>query len=259
AHLRIPSSRLRDLQPRTAIERVIVALRRIDRLPGVHLMRKRQRIPELREQPQLEASQHRRLFRVRSELDERRFVIAKQLRVRILAREELEQELGQVEAAQQGRTADQRQPAAPLGLEKRLELPRTRPRERKRLKGLDRRAQLGSRSSRTARHQRYASVRCRHRLDDDARFAVGIRVQDERRLVVAPLAWLSHAQYPSCVSMRSSFAQPGLTRTQTSRNTLPPNKCSMSRRAPVAIAFMRDPPSPSRIARWLAFSTKTVA
>ena len=102
AHLRIPSSRLRDLQPRTAIERVIVPLRRIDWLAGVRLMRKRQRVPELREQPQLEAPQNRRLFRTRSELDERRFVVAKQLRMRILAREELEQELVHVEAAQEG-------------------------------------------------------------------------------------------------------------------------------------------------------------
>src|SRR6266496_77432 len=76
AHLRIPLTRLSNSQARTTIERVIVPLRRIDRPSRVRLMRERQRVTELGEQLQLEASQRRRLFRAPSELAERRFVIA---------------------------------------------------------------------------------------------------------------------------------------------------------------------------------------
>ncbi len=54
--------------------------------------------------------------------------------------------------------------------------------------------------------------------------------------------------------MRSSSAQPAFTRTQTSRNTVPPNSRSMSRRAAVAICLHARAALPSRIARWLAFS-----
>src|SRR3989442_147365 len=82
AHLRIPPPRLRNRKAWTTIERVIVPLRRIDRPSRIRLVREWQRVAELGEQPQLETSQHRSLFHTPSELDERRFVIAKQLRVR---------------------------------------------------------------------------------------------------------------------------------------------------------------------------------
>ena len=56
--------------------------------------------------------------------------------MRILARQELQQQLVQVEAAHERRAADARQPAAPFGVEQRLQLVLARPRQQERLEAL---------------------------------------------------------------------------------------------------------------------------
>jgi hypothetical protein len=89
---------------------------------AVGFAQQRQRIAELREQRQLEATQQRRLLGARRQLAQCRLVTCEETRMRILARQQLEQELVQIEAAKQSGAAHERQPAAPLRLDERLEL-----------------------------------------------------------------------------------------------------------------------------------------
>ena len=74
--------------------------------------------------------------------------------MRILARQELEQQLVQIEPAQKGAASDPRQPAAPFRVKERLELLLARPREQERLERLQQSTQLGARPFRPARDQR---------------------------------------------------------------------------------------------------------
>ena len=103
------------------------------------------------------------------------------------------------------------------------------------------------------------------RLDDEARLAIRIRVQYERRLVVAALAQQSSSSVrPQVPSTRAASASRRCPTSRSSRaprrrgTRLPPNSASMSPRACDAIAFIRAPPSPIRIALWLDLSTSTV-
>jgi hypothetical protein len=105
--------------------------------------------------------------------------------MRIFARQELQQKLVQVEAADERRATDSRKTAAPLGVEQRFQLRLPRPRQDERLKRLQQSAQLRAWAPRAARHHRDATVFGGDRLDDHARLAIRIRVQDEPGLVVA--------------------------------------------------------------------------
>src|SRR6185312_1493640 len=60
AHDRPACPRLGRIALRTAVESVMVALGRIDHPARVDLARQRERVPELRQQPQLEASEDHR-------------------------------------------------------------------------------------------------------------------------------------------------------------------------------------------------------
>ena len=116
---------------------------------------------------------------------------------------------------------------------------------------------------RTARHQRHASDRRRERLDDEARLAIWIRVQHERRArrrgdraaaSTPPPSVPKARQLPLVVRPAALHLDPHLEKHACRRTCAP-----CRRRACDAIAFIRAPPSPSRIARWLALSTYTVA
>src|SRR5439155_16764051 len=171
-------------------------LRRIDGSSGIDLVRQRKSVTQLGQELQLELAQHRRLFGAVRKPRERGFILVEQARVRILAREKLQQQLVQIETAQQRRSADQRQATAPFCPDERLELARTGPGERQRLERLQYAALLGARAARPARDHRYATVGDRERLDDSARLPIRIGVQDERGLIVAPLAGLFHVFIP---------------------------------------------------------------
>ena len=84
----------------------MVTCGRIDRAAGIGLAHERQRVAELGQQQNLEAPQYRRLFAARGEVGQRRLVAGEKARMRILARQELQQQLVQVEAADERRTAD---------------------------------------------------------------------------------------------------------------------------------------------------------
>ena len=105
--------------------------------------------------------------------------------MRILARQELQQQFVEVEAAQERRSADPRQPAAPFGPEQRLQFVLPRPGQEQRLEPLQQPPQFGAgrRAPRATIATRPYSGR--DRLDDHAGFAVREGVQHERRLVVA--------------------------------------------------------------------------
>ena len=241
----------------------MIARRGIDRPAGVGFAHQRQRVSQLGEERELELPQHRCLLASARKLGQRRLVMGEQVAMRVLAGQELQQQFVEVEAADQRRPADPRQASAPFGPEQCLQLALPRPGQEQRLESLQQAAQFGARPLGAARHQRDPSVLCREGLHDEAGLAIGERVQDEGRLIVAAqrLGACGHgrcavaAQYPNRVSSASSSAQPPFTRTHTSRNTLPPNRRSMSTRAVEAISFIRSPPAPSRIARWLSRST----
>jgi hypothetical protein len=127
---------------------------------------------------------------------QRGLVSAKKLRVRVLARQQLQQELVQIETAQQSRARDQRQTAAPLGSEQGPQLAAAGPGQRQRLECLQDSAQFGARPPGAARYQRDPPVVGRQRLDDQAGLAIGIGVQDERPLLVAAVARLFHRTLP---------------------------------------------------------------
>ena len=157
-------------------------------------MRERQRVAQLAQQAQFELPQDRRLRRTCGQAAERILVVAKQPRVRVLARQQLEQQLVQIEAAQQRRPGHQRQATTPLGTNQRLQLAAARPGQRQRLERLQHTAQLGARALRTPRNQRDATVPGGQRFDDQARLAIGEGMEHERLLIVAPFALLSHRQ-----------------------------------------------------------------
>ena len=103
----------------------MVTLARLDRPAAARLVGQGQRVAELGEQAQLEAAQDDRLGardRLIRERAQGFLVMREQRRMRIFAREQLQQQLVEVEAAQQRRTGRQRKAAAPFGLDERLEL-----------------------------------------------------------------------------------------------------------------------------------------
>ena len=179
---------------RPEAEVVMVARSGIDGGAGVGVVRQRQRVAQLRQQPQLEAPQHRALLRGRrrrAQRGQRVVVVAEQRRVGVFARQQLQQQFVQIESAQQRRAARKRQAATPFRLEQRLELAGPRPRQRDRLERLQQAARLGPRPLGAARHHRHATVSGGERLDDQAGFAVRVGVQHERRLVVSPFHGLA--------------------------------------------------------------------
>ena len=126
--------------------------------------------------------------------------------MRILAREELQQQLVQVEAAQQRRAAEQRQPAAPFGLDQRLELAARRPTTATAAgtpaaaPRISERGRLAPRATSATRPKL-----ARERLDDQAGLPIRVRVQHERGLVVArSLRLARHRAWP--VNTRSARA-----------------------------------------------------
>ena len=185
AHDRPAARRIGRRAPRAAIEGVMVTRGRIDRAAGVGLAHERQRVAQLGEQQNLEAPQHRRLFAARGEVGQRRLVAREKARMRIFPRQELEQELVQVEAADERRAADPREPSPPFRMQQRLQLLLTRPRQEQRLEPLQEPPQFRARAARAARHHRDPAVFGGERLDDHARLAIRKRVQHECRLVVA--------------------------------------------------------------------------
>ena len=210
AHQRIAATGFRRGAARTQVEGVIVPCRRIDRPSGIGLVRQRQRVTELGQEAYFELAQYRRLRRTGGQPRQCRFVVAKELWVRVFARKELQQQLVQIKAAQQRRPRDQRQTAAPLGSEQRSQLAGAGPGQGQRLECLQDPAQLGARSPRAARDQRDAAVLRGQRLDDQAGLTVGVGVKDERGLLVAPVARLFHRAVPgidSC-TCAASVAQP---------------------------------------------------
>ena len=101
AHQRQPSSRRRRRPARPVVECVMVPRRGIHRRAGVRLAQQRQRVAELGEKRQarsVAASAPASAPAARSA--ERRLVAREQSRVRILARQQLQHELVQIEAAQ---------------------------------------------------------------------------------------------------------------------------------------------------------------
>ena len=105
--------------------------------------------------------------------------------MRILARKELQQQFVEVEAADERRPADSRQPAAPFGPEQRLQFVLPRPGQQQAAGTLQQAPQFGARAPRAARHHRDPPVIRRDRLHDHARLAVRVGMQHESRLVVA--------------------------------------------------------------------------
>ena len=155
---------------------------------GVGIARRAAAHSRARPAAQLEPAQHRRLIAALRQARERGAVVGKKLRMRIFARQHLQQQLVEIEAAEQRRAGDQRQAAAPFGPGQRLDLVGARPRKGQRLERLQDAAQLRTRTFCAARHQRNAAVIRGERLDDEARLAVGMRMQHESRLIVAASA-----------------------------------------------------------------------
>ena len=110
--------------------------------------------------------------------------------MRILARHKLQQQFVQIKPAQQRCALRQRHATAPVGGEQRFELARARPRHEQRLERIQQSAQLRTRTLRAARDHRHAAVRRGEHLDDEARLAVRIRMENERRLIIAAVAEL---------------------------------------------------------------------
>src|SRR4029079_16586656 len=139
AHDRAPRIGLARDEARSAVECVMVAFGGGDRRAGVDIVRKRQRVTELGQEPPLASAPRRRLrgrAHVAGERMQRRGVLGVKGRMRILARKQLQQQLVQIETAEQRGARRQRKAAAPLGLDERLELARAGPRQRKRLERL---------------------------------------------------------------------------------------------------------------------------
>src|SRR5689334_2040492 len=236
---RAPHDRPADLRlggdaARAAIEGVMVTFARRDRGAGVDIVRKCKAVAELRKEAHLETAQHGSLrgwFRVRRQLAKSRRVLREQSRMRVFARQQLQQQFVQVETAQQRRAARQREAAAPIGLDQRLELPRAGPRQCERLECLQHAAKLRARSLRALRDHRDAPEPLGERLDDEARLLVRIRVQDERRLVVVPVAKLSHESIEWTGRYRARIAawQPATRTRLNSRAFSASRRCPPSR------------------------------
>src|SRR4029077_3538762 len=136
----------RWIASRPAVKGVMVACGRIDRGSGVGVAHERQCIAHRGQQSNLEAPEHESLIVPAGKVRERRFVIAEKLRMRILARQELEQELVQVEPAEERAAAYTRQATPPLGAQQRLEFLLARPGQEQRLEGLQEPPQFGARA-----------------------------------------------------------------------------------------------------------------
>jgi hypothetical protein len=138
----------------------MVADVRIDRAAGIRFAHERKRVAELCEQQQLETPQHRRLFTACGKLGQRRFVARVQAGMRIFARQELQQQLVQIEPAEKRRSTDPRQSSSPLGAQQRLQLTLAEPRQEQRLKGLQAvRAAPSAGAARPARPSRCGHIR----------------------------------------------------------------------------------------------------
>ena len=177
--------------------------------------------------------------------------------MRIVPRQELQQELVQVEAAdeRQALAAADSAPSHSARISV-CSSPLPGPRHEQRLKREQHAAQRRLRPARALRDHRDAPEIAGEKLDDEARLLERIAVQDERglRVLACRIARRRSRAAPSptrfpCASARprrppSRFAPC----TQISRKTLPPNSRSMSWRAWVLIAFSFSPPLPMTIA-----------
>src|SRR6185503_9244786 len=247
--MRIPQSQ------RAAIGLINVAALGLDRRAARGLALEERSIPELGEQALLEAAQDRALLRSGGKAAQRFAVEVEQELVRIVARQQAQEELVQVEAAHQAASSQRLDRARPFGGDEVAELARAAPAQAQRVEGKEHAAHRRARPARAARDHRDAAVGAREGLHDEAGFHVRVRVQHVAGLVV----YASFHPYPNWRRMRASSVQALRTFTQVPRYTLPPKGFSMSLRAAVAMRFRRPPPAPRTIGFWLSRSTRIVA
>ena len=250
-----------------AVERVIVPRGGIDRPPGVGFVC---RAAARSQAPTSSRTSNSRRTGACVAPDasrfKRRFVVAKELRVRIFARQQLQQQLVQVKAAEQRRS---RRPeagrrATPLSAASCSSPPP--PTTKQRLECLQHPAQLRARPPRPARDQRDPPVVRAERLDDQAGLPIRVSVQHEGGLfITATRGCFIGVLLQDCARSRlSSPAASAVPRRPPSPISPDPDleeDLAAEQALHVSDAprwrwpSSCDPPSPSRMARWLVSST----
>src|SRR5256885_3450336 len=176
-HARLRSRALDFDRPALGIVRV--ALRRVDRATARAVALERHGVPELLEQRSLERTQRRGRAAVRREASERFPVSGKQGVMGVFAGQETQQELVEIEPAHERFAVKQRLSADPLGACERPQFASAEPGQGKRLKGEQDPAPRRGRAACSPPHHRYPPECAGKRLQQQARLAIGVAMQDE--------------------------------------------------------------------------------
>ena len=113
-------------------------------------------------------------------------VMLKQGRVRVVSRQQAHEQFVEVAARQQGFAGGHHMPALPLGCLEGAHFSVTAPAELQRLQRQEHRAKLRRGALHTLGHQRNATLVAGENLQNQARLAPVVAVQDKRRLVRKP-------------------------------------------------------------------------
>jgi len=141
---------------------------------------------------------------VRGELPQRFPVSRKQGLVRVFAGQEPQQKLVEIEPAQERFAVKQGLSADPLGARERAQFALAEPGQGERLEGEQHPAQGRARAARSPRHHRHPSEGPGECFEQQARFTIGITVQDEGLTAFLPGA-LSHSPSVSAQPRRLSI------------------------------------------------------
>src|SRR5712691_330442 len=178
---------------RSAFGIVSVGLRRIDRAAICAVALEGHRVTELLEQRFLEGAERRRRAGLGREPREGLLVAQEQGVMRIFARQETQQQLVQIKAAQQGLAAQQRLPAGPFGTGERAHLALAEPGESQGLESEQHAAQRRPGAARSSRDHGDPAEAAGEYLDEQARFTIRIAVKDECLPALLP-GPLSHSR-----------------------------------------------------------------
>jgi len=144
----------------------------------------RQRIAQFLQQVLLETAQRRGVVALVRQPVQRRAIVVEQLFVRIVARQQVQQQLVQVETAHQRRALQVRLTALPFGAVQRAHLALAEPGQQQRLEVHQHAAQRRPGPARAARHDRQPAVLTAEYVEDQAGLAERIAVQHEGGFVL---------------------------------------------------------------------------